>query len=104
MSLANNPHFAIGFGCELARVYYADKLFVCIRMTRENYCPFATGQMGHMSDYLIDLFQTHGGEIDFKLNYPYNFPKKKKAKIQQLLKDKDFNHNILNKWLSLIIN
>jgi hypothetical protein len=102
MTLANNPHFAIGFGCELARVYYQDKLFVCIRMTRENYCPFATAKMAHMSDYLIDLFQSHGGEIDFKLNYPNTFPKKKKAKIQQLLKDKDCNQNTLNRWMSLL--
>jgi hypothetical protein len=104
MSLSNKPHIAIGYGCNLARVHYDDKLFVVIKMTRESYYPFATGQMAHMSDYLIELFETHSGVIDFKLNYPHNFPKKKKAKIRQLLKTDGCDRNILNKWLSLLIN
>jgi hypothetical protein len=102
MSLANKPHIAIGYGCNLGRVFYEDKVFVCITMTRSGYTPFSTAKMAEMSDYLIDLFEKFNDIVDWTLNYPNNFSKKKKAKIKQLLKDTDCDRNTINKWLSLL--
>lgn len=70
MSLKDSPHFAVGLGCNLARLYYRDKQFVCILMDHEMYCPYFTPKLNEMSDYLLELFEKSGGTIDWQLNHP----------------------------------
>ena len=101
--LENNPHFSFGFGCSLGRVYYQDKEFVCITMDRASYIPFATTCLQNMVKYLLNLFERANGDIDWTFNHPSNFPKRKKNKINQLLKETDCDKNILTRWLLLLI-
>ena len=101
--LQNTAHIALGYGCNLARVYYKDREFVCVSMSRESYLPFVTTKLNHMAEYVFELLQTSRSEVDFNFNYPNTFPKRKIKKINQLLKEKNCSKNILIKWLSLFL-
>ena len=81
MTLDNLPHFGISFGCNLARAYYVDKKFFCISMSRISCVPFSTTKLKNMVDYLLDMFKDTSSEIDIKFNYPSNFSRLKKKKI-----------------------
>jgi hypothetical protein len=103
MTLDNLPHFGIAFGCSLARVYYVDKQFFCISMDISSCVPFSTTKLKNMIDYLMDLFKDTSSEIDIKFNYPSNFSRRKKKKINQLTRITNGNKNILTQWLSLLL-
>ena len=103
MTLDDLPHFAIGFECSLARVYYVDKKFFCISMDISSCVPFSTTKLKNMVDYLLDMFKDTNSEIDIKFNYPSNFSRRKKKKINQLTRITNGNKNILTQWLSLLL-
>ena len=104
MTLDNLPHFGIAFECSLARVYYFDKKFFCISMSRISCVPFSTTKLKNMVDYLMDLFKDTSSEIDIKFNYPSTFfSRRKKKKINQLTKTSNGNKNVLTQWLSLLL-
>ena len=103
MTLDDLAHFAIGYNCSLARVYYVDKQFFCISMSRISCVPFGTKKLKNMVDYLMDLFKETSSEIDIKLNYPCTFSRRKKKKINQLTKTSNGNKNVLTQWLSLLL-
>ena len=101
MTLDDLPHFCIGYNCNLARVYYVDKQFFCISMSRISCVPFGTKKLKNMEDYLMDFF--FSSEIDIKLNYPCTFSRRKKKKINQLTKTSNGNKNVLTQWLALLL-
>ena len=103
MTLDNLPHFGIAFGCNLARVYYFDKQFFCISMSRISCIPFGTKKLKNMIDYLLDMFKDTNSEIDIKFNYPSNFSRRKKKKINQLTRITNGNKHVLTQWLSLLL-
>ena len=103
MTLDNLPHFGIAFGCSLARVYYVDKQFFCISMSRISCVPFSTTKLKNMVDYLMDMFKDTNSEIDIKFNYPCTFSKNKKKKINKLTRMTIGNKNILIQWLTLLL-
>jgi hypothetical protein len=100
--MENRPHIAFGFDCSLGRVYYQDNEFVCITMCRASYVPFFTTKIANMVAYLLEIFEKTTGEIDWKLNYPNNFSKRKKQKIRYLLEHTNCDETILSKWLTLL--
>ena len=103
MTLDNLPHFGIGYNCSLARVYYVDKQFFCISMTRIICVPFSTTKIKNMVDYLMDMFKDTSSEIDIKFNYPSTFSRRKKKKINQLTRMTSGNKNVLTQWLALLL-
>ena len=101
MTLDDLAHFAIGYNCSLARVYYFDKQFFCISMSRISCVPFGTKKLKNMEDYLMNFF--FSSEIDIKLNYPCTFLRRKNKKINQLTRMTNGNKHVLTRWLSLLL-
>ena len=103
MTLDDLAHFAIGYNCSLARVYYVDKQFFCISMNRMSCVPFGTTKLKNIVVYLMDMFKNTSSEIDIKFNYPSTFFRRKKKKINQLTRMTNGNKHVLTQWLALLL-
>jgi len=103
MSLSNDAHFAMGYDCNIGRIYYKDREFVCMTMSRQSYLPFATTKLSHMAEYIFELLKNTNSEVNFQLNYPNTFSKRKISKVNQLLKINVCTIQILIRWLTLLL-
>ena len=103
MSLCNDAHFAICMSGSLARVYFKNKEFVCMQMTREELIPYATTSLRNMAEHLFQMMKTCVSKCNFNFYYPNTFNKKKVNKINKLLEINVCTIQILIRWLTLLL-
>lgn len=93
----------ITHGVSNTRIYRKDQELFCYTATITNIIPFATKKAHELVNHVIKMTDDAWGEVNLTLNYRQGtFNKKKKDKLNTLLKIKEIDNKILLRWVMLL--
>ena len=101
-SLTNKPAININYEANTARIYRDGNQYFTYIVSRTEIRPYSSKKMKDIADYLINNIGFIPSGVDLSFIYPNTFSNSKKLSIQQLIKNKAFDRDILMRFITLL--